>query len=82
VSKHSWNRYQGSDSDKLVIPYPEPLVTKADVGHYFAVSPRTISGWVAARRIPFLKLGRLVRFRLRDVEKALAKQIVEASCDE
>jgi excisionase family DNA binding protein len=73
VSKNNWNRYQVSDPDKLAIPYSERPVTKAEVSHYFAVSPRTVSGWVTAGRIPFIKLGRLVRFRLGDVEKALAK---------
>jgi excisionase family DNA binding protein len=41
---------------------PENLLTVKDAAKLLAVKPRTIYGWVAERRIPFKKAGRLLRF--------------------
>lgn len=59
------------------IPYPRPL-TKAELAKHLQVCPRTVDYLMARRKIPFIKLGgRIVRFRLTDVERALQRYTVE-----
>jgi excisionase family DNA binding protein len=38
------------------------LLTVAEAAQLLSVKPRTIYAWVAERRIPFHKAGRLLRF--------------------
>ena len=38
------------------------LVTVNDAARYLAVSVSTLYGWVYQRRIPFVKVGRALRF--------------------
>jgi len=56
--------------------YPRPI-TKAELARYLDVSPRTVDNYISSRRIPYIKIGRLVRFRLADVERALKRYTVE-----
>jgi excisionase family DNA binding protein len=58
------------------IPYPSPA-TKAELARFLKVSPRTVDTLIATRRIPYIKLGRLVRFRIADVERALTRYTVK-----
>lgn len=50
------------------------LLTVHDVARTLAVSPHTIYSWVAQRRIPFLKVGRLLRFDSRAIDAWLGQQ--------
>jgi excisionase family DNA binding protein len=50
------------------------LVTVQDAALYLSVSVSTLYGWVYQRRIPFIKVGRALRFDLADLE-----HIVEVS---
>ncbi|HEV7844301.1 MAG TPA: helix-turn-helix domain-containing protein [Pyrinomonadaceae bacterium] len=40
----------------------EKLLTVAEAAQLLSIKPRTIYAWVAERRIPFSKAGRLLRF--------------------
>jgi len=44
---------------------------KADVAKRCKVSTRTIDSWMSQKKIPFIKVGRTVRFRWHAVEDAL-----------
>jgi excisionase family DNA binding protein len=46
---------------------PERLWTVADVAELLAVTERTVRAWQTEHRIPFLKIGGVVRFRPADV---------------
>jgi len=54
---------------------PEPLCTVAEVAAAFAVPVQTVYGWTRQRSanglpvLPVRKLGRMVRVRVRDLEK-------------
>ena len=48
---------------------PGKLLTVPEAAELLSVKPRTIYAWVAERRIPFQKAGRLLRF---DQAKLLA----------
>jgi hypothetical protein len=49
------------------------LLTKQELSRLIRKAPRSIDAMMKARTIPYLKLGRNVRFRLHDVERALAR---------
>ena len=52
-------------------------MTKAELAEFLDVSLRTVDSYISSRRIPYIKIGRLVRFRLPDVERALKRYTVE-----
>lgn len=45
----------------------ESLLTIREAAQYLAVSVSTLYGWVWQRRIPFVKIGRALRFDPRDL---------------
>jgi len=56
--------------------HSRPL-TKPELAEYMGVSRRTVDTWVSTRKIPSIKIGRLVRFNLVDVQKALKRFTVK-----
>jgi excisionase family DNA binding protein len=44
------------------------LVTVQEAARLLAVSVSTLYGWVWQRRVPFIKMGRALRFDLVDLE--------------
>ncbi|MBQ10471.1 MAG: hypothetical protein CMJ45_02855 [Planctomyces sp.] len=42
-----------------------------EAAQYLGVTPSTLRTWVSKRRVPHVRVGRLVRFRLADLEKFL-----------
>jgi excisionase family DNA binding protein len=47
------------------------LLRKRELAEKLAISKRTLDIWMQKGRIPFLKVGRSVRFRLPDVLEKL-----------
>lgn len=47
------------------------LLRKKELAQQLAISKRTLDVWMQKGRIPFLKVGRSVRFRLSDVLEKL-----------
>lgn len=45
---------------------------------YLRLSPLTLRAWVAQRKIPHVRVGRLVRFRRRDLDRWLDERFVES----
>ena len=45
------------------------LMTIKDAARFLSVSVSTLYGWVWQRRIPFVKVGRALRFERVDLEK-------------
>lgn len=54
------------------------LLTVAEAAIFLTVKPRTIYAWVAERRIPYRKVGRLLRF---DQTELLAWSEAQAKVD-
>jgi len=52
----------------------ERLLTPKDVSEMLQIRLSTIYHWVQTRAIPFFKIGRHIRFKVRDLEKWLEKQ--------
>jgi excisionase family DNA binding protein len=58
---------------------PAPrLVTVNDAAKYLAVSVPTLYGWVYQRRIPFVKVGRALRFELVDLDAFIQRNRTRA----
>ena len=45
--------------------------TKIDIAEYFNVSTRTIDNWSRNRQIPYIKIGKLVRYPVQEVVRTL-----------
>lgn len=52
--------------------------TYRDVADACAVSVRTVCDWTKQKKIPFLKVGRSVRFNPDAVQCALQKQVIQS----
>lgn len=50
---------------------PKRPLTKEQLGDHYGVRPRTVDRWMKERGIPYMKLGKVVRFDLEDVAKHL-----------
>jgi excisionase family DNA binding protein len=49
----------------------DSLLTKKELAPHLRVGPRTVDEWMRKKRVPFLKIGKTVRFRLSDVLEKL-----------
>ncbi len=47
-----------------------------DVAKAYSVSTRTVANWCSGRRIPYLKVGRSVRFNPEAVSQALKRLVI------
>lgn len=45
------------------------LLSIGQLSQQLGISVKTLYGWVCLRQIPYLKMGRLVKFDARDIEK-------------
>jgi excisionase family DNA binding protein len=45
------------------------LITVQDAAKFLAVSTSTLYGWVYQRRIPFVKVGRALRFEMAELQR-------------
>ena len=54
------------------------LLTEAEAADYLSVEPQTLCTWRCTRRynLPYIKVGRLVRYRPEDVEAFLESRTV------
>jgi excisionase family DNA binding protein len=50
------------------------LLTIAEAAIVLGVKPQTLYLWVSLRRIPYRKIGRLVRFTESDLEEFISRQ--------
>ena len=48
---------------------------------YLGIVPGTLRHWVSKRRVPFLKVGRKTRFRIRDLDDHLNRNMFPAQTD-
>ncbi|MDE3135745.1 MAG: helix-turn-helix domain-containing protein [Acidobacteriota bacterium] len=55
------------------------LLTVQEAARYMAVSVSTLYGWVWQRRIPFVKMGRALRFDLDDLKKFIETSRVKSN---
>lgn len=54
------------------------LLTMAEASEYLGISKLTLYGWVSARKVGFVKVGRLVRFKQEHLDKWIDQHTVKA----
>lgn len=52
-------------------------LTVKELSHYTAISPHTIYLWIQLKKIPYHKIGKLVRFNLEEINVWLQSQRIE-----
>jgi excisionase family DNA binding protein len=55
----------------MIADQSQKLLTKRDIARELQLGRRTIDVWMRQGKIPFLKIGKTVRFRLADVLEKL-----------
>ncbi len=60
---------------------PHRLMTIAEGASYVDLSPRYLKRLVAERRLPYVKIGRLVRLRPQDLDALVHDCMVSRSVD-
>jgi excisionase family DNA binding protein len=57
---------------------PSGLLTRAQAAEYLGVKEQTLACWLTNKRynLPVIKVGRLVKYRLTDLEKFLESRTV------
>ena len=61
----------GMDTNQLSPRTEIELITEQELANHLKVCRRQLYNWRVAGLIPYLKLGKAVRFRLSDVEHVL-----------
>ena len=54
------------------------LLTMDEASEYLGISKLTLYGWVSARKLGFVKVGRLVKFKQPDLDKWIDQHTVKA----
>ena len=60
---------------------PDELLTLPEAAERLRLKVSTLRDWVLRRRIPYVKVGRLVRVRRSDVEALISKSLVPATSE-
>ena len=71
-------------SDQQIAPTRRAeLMDTADAAQHLGVTTRTLEVWRCTKRhaIPYIKVGRLVRYRCKDLDGWLESRIVDAVAD-
>ncbi|MDD5679935.1 MAG: helix-turn-helix domain-containing protein [Candidatus Omnitrophica bacterium] len=53
------------------------LIDKNKIAEYLGVKPSTIYAWVNQKRLPYIKVGRLLKFDIRDIDAWIQEHKVE-----
>jgi len=49
------------------------LKTKREAAHYLQIGSRTLDDWMKRKMVPFFKIGKVVRFKVSDLDASLEK---------
>lgn len=60
-------------STQQELPANGALLDKRGTALYLNIGERTVDDWMRKRRLPYLKIGKVVRFRRADLDKALER---------
>lgn len=67
-----------SNFSKLINSQSE-LLTREQAAEYLGVTPQTLAIWACVKRynLPYVKIGRLVKYRLPDLDAFIARRTIE-----
>lgn len=60
-------------------PTRQPYLKCEDAAQLLGISVWTLRHWVCTRKITFVRKGRMVRFRLEDLERFMNSGVVRAN---
>ena len=57
------------------------LLTREQAAEYLGIAPQTLAVWATTKRynLPFIKVGRCVRYRQRDLDRFLEQRTVDTT---
>jgi excisionase family DNA binding protein len=60
------------------------LLTRPEAAQYLGVTEQTLAVWACVKRynLPYVKVGRLVKYRLTDLDAFLASRTVQQTAQE
>ena len=58
----------------------DPVLTKRQLAAHFQVSLRTIDNWCQKGHLPHYKIGKIVRFKLSDIQAEWDAKLKRLSC--
>jgi excisionase family DNA binding protein len=67
-----------SETERVIDRATDGLLSKREVAARLRISPRTLDLWMRKKRLPFLKIGKTVRFRMSAVMEKLNQFEVNA----
>jgi excisionase family DNA binding protein len=67
----------GSRQSRSQVQPETELITVPEAAAFFRVTISTIRAWVLYKQIPYVKVGRMVRFRRADCESLIAAGTVQ-----
>lgn len=56
----------------------DELLTLAETAELLKIKPSTLRAWILRRKLPYCKVGRLVRIRRADLDKVIEDSLVPA----
>ena len=65
-----------TSANPLAMPATDELITKRELARRLRLSTRSIDAWMRTKHLPFLKIGKTVRFRWSDVMEKLGSHRV------
>lgn len=53
------------------------LLTREEAAEYLGIRPQTLAKWAMTKKhkLPFVRVGKLVRYRIEDLEKFIADNL-------
>jgi hypothetical protein len=52
------------------------LLTETEAGEYLRVRPRQLFNWRMSGLVPFIRIGRAIRFRVTDLDAAIDRMTI------
>lgn len=53
------------------------LLSVEEAAEYLGIKTKTVYKWISERRLPFIKLGSLVRFQLADLRNFVERSVIK-----
>jgi excisionase family DNA binding protein len=57
----------------------KPLFSIPEAAEYLDIAPGTLRNWLSAKRLPYVKVGRLTRVSRRALDEFIEQHTVEAT---
>lgn len=70
--------HRNAEMGSTGLPVSRSYLTTFDVCHLLSVSERTVREWMAVKKLPFFRIGRVVRFHPQAVEAFIQERTVKA----